>query len=141
MVQRILSFEPDGHIRQYEGNFQAWIEQVQRHETTASSLQADRRKAAARQPASSAGSGEKKPAKLRLKIDEKYELETIDQKVADLEADMNRIKAAMEEAASDYKRLQALNAELEETTARYDTAMNRWLYLQDLVERINQQTS
>jgi ATP-binding cassette subfamily F protein uup len=137
VVQRILSFEPDGHIRQYEGNFQAWLEQT-RHVQHADAQQADRKKATETLPVSSTGSGEKKLVKLRLKFDEKNDLATIDQQVADLEASMEKIKKSMEEAASDYVRLQALTAELEDAAARYETVMNRWLYLQDLVEQINQ---
>lgn len=143
VVQRILSFEPDGHIRQSEGNFQAWLEHENKNQLQsgkqATDKQSDAGLLSVARHAPSAGSDEKKPVKLHLKFAEKKDLETIDQQVAELETAMERIKRSMEEAASDYVRLQALTAELEETAARYETVMNRWLYLQDLVERINQQ--
>ena len=71
-----------------------------------------------------------------MKMSEKFEYETIDTRIADLEARIGRINAALDASASDYIRLQELTAELEAVTAEYDEVMARWLYLNELAELI-----
>ena len=134
VVDRILAFQPDGSIRQYEGDYQAYLDQSR---AAAADQQVQEKAVAARaKPVKPA-----KPAtnsKPRLKMSEKHELSTIDAQVAALESRLAEIHAGLAEAASDYIRLQALSAELESVTAEYDQAMERWLYLNELVEQIGQ---
>ena len=146
VAERILSFELDGQIRQYEGNYQAYREQQADRNEPAE--QADRAIASSkaspgvtaatttRQKASRAGS---ETSRLRLKMSEKLELETIDERIAELERQRVRLQAELDGAVSDYLRLQELTTQMESLTQTYDEAMDRWLYLTDLVERIEQQ--
>lgn len=143
VVDRLLVFEAEGQIQQYEGDFSAYLEQKQ--------AQLDRESMGNPPPASpaalanpataktAADSRSAKPASLKLKMSEKIELETIDTRVHELEAACDAIKHQMELAASDYVRLQALTEELNAATTAYEQAVERWYYLNELVEQIAQQ--
>jgi ATP-binding cassette subfamily F protein uup len=155
VVERILAFEPDGLIHQYEGDFEAYQEQVlsaaslQAPQTlqTAQTRQASQTKLdlqgkqapQAQQPRTA--NPDATPARIRMKMSEKIEYDTIDAKISDLEARRTQLQAALDKAASDYVRLQELTAQMEKITADYDEAMGRWLYLTELVEQIEQQKS
>ena len=144
VVERILAFEPDGLIHQYEGDFQAYQAQTQ----AAADLQAAQAaQAALSQPAKSAlvkgpasqDKAEQLPGRLRMKMSEKIELETIDARIADLETRREQIRVELDQSATDYIKLQELMLQLEKVTAEHDEAMSRWLYLNELVEKIQQQ--
>lgn len=149
VAERILSFEPGGLIRQYEGNYQAYREQ--RAEQAEQDEHAERTERAAGFSKVARGGTEGAPnrqrtsrtgadaARLRLKMSEKLELETIDERIAELERQRVRLQAELDGAVSDYVRLQELTTQMESLTQIYDEAMDRWLYLTDLVERIEQQ--
>ena len=147
VVDRLLAFEPGGQIQQYEGDFSAYQAQKQAELDRAglSNNRSTRPAAQARLSASPAeskttsGSRDAKPASLKLKMSEKIELETIDTRVHELEAACDDIKRQMELAASDYVRLQALTEELNAATTAYEQAVERWYYLNELVEQIAQQ--
>ena len=165
VVERILAFEPDGRIHQYEGNFQAYQEQALQTESNLAQQQQAQTSQQSRQtrpnlPSSQKGSPSSQQAgkqiqqtqqteqgkqaqqnpqqnpRARMKMSEKFEYETIDTRISDLEARIGRINAALDASASDYIRLQELTAELEVVTAEYDEVMARWLYLNELAELI-----
>lgn len=73
---------------------------------------------------------------LRFSFKEQREYETIDETIATLEAQAAAIDAQMEAAASDYVRLQELEQQKLEAQARLEQAMERWVYLNELAERI-----
>lgn len=141
VVERILAFEPDGLIHQYEGNYQAYQEQIE------SSVEPQRSQHAPFPqqpeleilPENESASGS--PARVRLKMSEKMELETIDGRIADLEKRQIKLQKELEQSATDYILLQELTAQMEALTAEYEAAMSRWLYLNELAEQIEQQLS
>ena len=148
VVDRILAFEPDGQIRQYEGDFSGYLElkreQSQLATESTSSKSAGNKPVASSQQAtagSPSDSRSPKSSKLKLKLSEKIELETIDARIAELEATCDDLKHQMDEAATDYIRLQALGVELAAATDALDQAMERWVYLNELLEQIEQQRS
>lgn len=73
---------------------------------------------------------------LRFSFKEQREYETIDETIAMLEAQAAAIDAQMGAAASDYVRLQELEQQKLEAQARLEQAMERWVYLNELAERI-----
>ena len=82
-----------------------------------------------------------RPQKLKFSFKEQREYDTIDQDIADLEA---RIAACDEQIAlnaSDYVRLQELTEEKSALEARLEEKTERWVYLNDLAERIAAQTA
>ena len=67
--------------------------------------------------------------------------DTIDADIAALEAKIAHCDAQIAESASDYLRLQELDAEKQQLSAELDGKMERWVYLNDLAERIAAQDS
>ena len=76
---------------------------------------------------------------MKFTFKEQKEYEEIDGRIADLEARLQACTRAMAAAASDYVRLQELEEEKERLSAALEEAEERWLYLQDLAERIARQ--
>ena len=60
-------------------------------------------------------------------------------KIAALEEAMADVDAQMSRAGSDYCRLQELAAKREKLSASLDEKMERWVYLNDLAEKIKAQ--
>ncbi|MDD2533304.1 MAG: ABC-F family ATP-binding cassette domain-containing protein [Eubacteriales bacterium] len=144
VVDRLLAFEPGGQIQQYEGDFSAYQERVQ-SQINRESLNQDRSSRSMAQinptPASaSADSRTVKPTMMKLKMSESIELDTIDVRIQEQESACNEIKRQMELVASDYVQLQKLTEELNVATAVYEQSVERWFYLKELVEQIEQQT-
>ena len=135
IAERILTFQPDGVIRQFEGNYQAHLEQIKAEEIQKTPVVAKVSPTRTEQAKSSRQSESVKP---RLKMSEKQELISIDGKVAELEERLSAIQAELAASGSDYLRLGQLADELAAVTAEYDKAMDRWLYLNELAEQTGQ---
>jgi len=113
-----------GEVLRYTGNWSDW--QAKRSEELSPEKYV-KPKAAQERP---------KEKKLRFSFSEQREFETIDADIAALEAELAAIAAEQEAACSDYIRLQELQAKHEETESRLDAKMERWVYLNDLNEKI-----
>lgn len=134
VVQEILAFGPDGEIREFHGDFQAYLTHMQ--EGSILTDQATRPKSEADTQAQPA---KRKPDKLRLTMQEMRDLETIDERVAGLEAQLVEIDLQIEAAATDYLRLGELGEEQSALQKELEEATERWLYLQEKSEAIDQQ--
>ncbi len=80
-----------------------------------------------------------RPRKLRFSFKEQQEFETIDEDIAALEAKVAACSAEIAKAASDYVRLQELLAKMELLKAELEVKTNRWVYLNELAEKIEAQ--
>ena len=86
--------------------------------------------AAAPQPAR-----EKAPVK-RFSFKEQRDFDTIDGVIAELEGKLSDLAKQIEANSADYEKVMALMAEQEQTQSALDTAMERWMYLQERYEEI-----
>ena len=77
--------------------------------------------------------------KLKFSFKEQREYEEIDGVIAGLEEKIAQTEALIAQNASDYAALQELTAEKEELEAQLTAKMERWVYLNDLAERIEAQ--
>jgi len=77
--------------------------------------------------------------RLKFTYKEQKEYETIDDDIAALEKDIERIDAEMSKCATDYGKLNDLSKEKAEKEKQLDEKMDRWVYLNDLAERIANQ--
>ncbi len=80
-----------------------------------------------------------RPKKLRFSFKEQQEFETIDGDIAALEANVAARSAEIAAAASDYVRLQELMAKMELLKAELEVKTERWVYLNELAEKIESQ--
>lgn len=76
---------------------------------------------------------------LRMSYKEQRDYETIDARMAALQEKLEEIDRQVQKHASDFVRLTQLGEEREKTQKELDEAEERWLYLTDLAERIEQQ--
>lgn len=86
-------------------------------------------------------SSQTKPRTKKLKFTylEQREFDTIDEVIADLESQIAEREAEIEASASQYARLSELMEEKAQLEQQLEEKMDRWVYLNDLAEKIAQQ--
>ena len=141
VADRILEFDGQGHIRQYEGGYTDYLEAHEKRFGTAPDMSLTNK--------TKADSGEKKnnskdwkqnrPVKLKFTFSEQKEFDTIDDDIAALEAKIEQIDADMMKFATDSGKLNDLMREKDAAESALEEKMDRWVYLNDLAERIEAQ--
>lgn len=81
-----------------------------------------------------------KSQKLKFSFKEQREYETIEDDITALETKISVCEAEIMEAASDYVRLQTLMAQKTAMESDLEAKTERWLYLNELAEKITEQT-
>ena len=117
-----------GDIRRYTGNWSDW----------AAKRQAEERAAAPEKPKAPAAERPRE-RKLKFSYKEQREFETIDEELAALEAQVAECQAAQERCGSDYVKLQELQAHQAELEQLLEEKTERWMYLNELKEKIDAQ--
>ena len=138
MVNRIFAFEND-RIVQYEGGFTDYYQSPRRPENQAKAAEAAAAAKAKAEAKAMADAGRGHQKKLAFSYKEKLEYETIDDDIAALEEKIASLEEEMQNCASQYARLTELTAEKEACEAQLEEKMDRWVYLNDLAERIANQ--
>ncbi|MDE7211629.1 MAG: ATP-binding cassette domain-containing protein, partial [Lachnospiraceae bacterium] len=147
---RIFAFEGDGKIRQYEGNFSDYKAACAARDAGTdgeanagnTSKKAKKSGDSATRPEAQASSKNtwRAPATtLKFSFKEQREFETIDGDIAALEEKISALDAQIAENASNYSRLTELSKEKEDAEAALEEKMERWVYLNDLAEKIRAQ--
>lgn len=77
-------------------------------------------------------------SQLRFTFREQRDFDTIEETIAQLEKKLDQLSQALAVNASNYTEVERIMAEQEETQARLDEAMERWMYLQDKYEQMQQ---
>lgn len=128
LAESIFEVRGDGEIHRFTGNWTDW--QAKRREADAPAPKAEKPKPAAERP---------RERKLKFTFKEQREFETIDDELAQLEADMAACQAEQETCGSDYVKLQELQARQAELETALEEKMERWVYLNELKEQIDAQ--
>jgi ATP-binding cassette subfamily F protein uup len=131
VADRIFSFEGNGIIRQYEGNYSDYSQSSHRQE----SLEDTGKSREARDKVNEKEEN-KKERPLKFTYKEQKEFDQIDGIIAVLEADIQRVTINMNEASSDFEQLQKLISEKEQLEKQLDEAIERWAYLNELAQEI-----
>ena len=131
LVDRIFAFEGNGILRQYEGGYTDYLETKLREEGPVLAK-------ASQTSTKATGKDWKKdrPTKLKFTYKEQKEYDTIDEDIAALEEKMEALDAEMMANATNSARLSELTAEKEKVEQQLEEKMERWVYLNDLAERI-----
>lgn len=135
-VRRIFAFEGNGVIRQSEGGYSDYLirlELEKPEEELPASVKKDERKADSKK---SWKGGEKK---LKFSFKEQREFETIDDDIAALEEKIEAADADILKNATNSAKLAELMAEKESLEQQLEEKMDRWVYLNDLNEQIQNQ--
>ena len=139
LMNHVFVLAGNGEVRHYTGGYADYCADVA----------AERQRLAAQQRLDSQplpNSSPKKPSggrshqeKLKFSFKEQREYEEIDGVIAGLEEKIAQTEVLIAQNASDYAALQELTSEKEELEAQLTAKMERWVYLNDLAERIEAQ--
>ena len=140
IVDRIFAFEGNGHLTQYEGGYTDYTEALARKggavsEGQSTAVGAEKKKSA------QADWKQNRPQKLKFTYKEQREFETIDDDIAALEELLEKLDKDMEANATNSVKLREIMEQKEKAQTDLDEKMDRWVYLNDLSERIEAQKS
>lgn len=140
LATRIFAFEGQGHLQQYEGGYLDYLQaRKRRHPQEEPSGRGKSLKEpgkgspAGQQPAKGRRNREEK---LKFTYKEQREYEAIDGEIAELEEKIGQLETEMMENATNSSRLSQLAAEKEQAEAELEEKMERWVYLNELSEKI-----
>jgi ATP-binding cassette subfamily F protein uup len=147
IADRIFAFEGDGEIVQYEGDYTTYMEKALEKGTFLAevngpaSTQGDRLSVSqnAQPKPDSRDTWKKREKKLKFTYNEQKEYETIDDDIASLEEEIGNLDEEMQTYASDYTKLRELSEKKETLENQLGEKMERWVYLNDLAEKIEAQ--
>ena len=124
VANKILAFE-EGGVREFFGNYTDYLDEKAFFQEQATLLEKEKEQASAKVE-------KVKEDKKRMSYFEKQEWATIEDEIADLEAKIEEIEAAMLENASDYGQLATLQRDLESANETLLEKYERYEYLSEL---------
>ena len=139
MADRLFAFEGEGHLVQYEGGYTDYREAFLRKQIPAEAAENKETKDAGAPKESIKTWKQNRQEKLKFTFKEKKEFETIDDDIAALEEKVERLDSEMMKNATNSGKLRELSEEKEAAEKELEEKMDRWVYLNDLAERIRQE--
>lgn len=143
IATRIFAFQEDGSLRQYEGGYTDYLNasalspeetlSTEKNENL-SSTEASLKKTVNR---NNWKNGQKK--KLKMTFAEQRDYEHIEEEIASLEEHIAQLEEEMLSSARDFVKLNEITEKKENLEAELAEKMDRWMYLEDLAERIRQE--
>lgn len=131
IARKILAFQTDGVIRHFVGNYTDY-QDYQNKQAEAIKPVTDKKKV----PDPNNDNERHKERPLKLSYKEQRELDGIDEVIAGVEHEIAENQRQIEQAGSDYLKLQELTEHQEELKQRLDELIERWAYLNERVEEI-----
>ena len=137
LMNHVFVLAGNGEVRHYTGGYADYRADVasERQRLAAQERQETLPNSAPKKPSG----GRSHQEKLKFSFKEQREYEEIDGVIAGLEEKIAQTEALIAQNASDYAALQELTSEKEELEVQLAAKMERWVYLNDLAERIEAQ--
>ena len=134
-VRRIFAFEGNGNIRQSEGGYSDYLIrlELEKPEEETETEKKDVAKTDAKK------SWKNQEKKLKFSFKEQREFETIDDDIATLESKIEDMDVKILANATNSAKLSELMQEKESLEQQLEEKMDRWVYLNDLNEQIQNQ--
>ena len=143
IVNRIFSFEGDGKVRQFEGGYSDYLIRKELEgldtEMSLKGHAAATEEQLTKGESSSKDTWKQRKPKLKFTYKEQREWETIEADIADLERSIGDLEREIGKSATNYTRLNELMEEKSAREAQLEEKMERWMYLNELVEQIEAQ--
>ncbi len=141
MAETILSYEGDGKIQHHVGNYSEYLEVLKLRELKAES---DIKENSNKSNSTSSQAfvpevDQKKRKNLKFSFKEQQEYEQIDQNIAEVEQELENLNESINQVGADYEQLQILTHQQLAVVAKLDMLMERWTYLTELAEEIEQE--
>ncbi len=129
VVNTILELPGDGsEVKEYNGGYSDYMAAKISEERNNSDDKKDEKKEIVEV--------REKTKKLKFSFKEEKEYATIDEDIATLEVKISYLENQLEKHATDYSKLQELMEEKQAAEEQLEEKMNRWIYLNDLAEQI-----
>ena len=125
IVEKVFVFEGNSKIVQYTGNYQYFksLKQEEEIEDKTPKIEKDRTTTRA----------------LKFSFNEQREWESIDEDIEGLENKIEEVDIDINKSATDYSKLEKLLEEKEKIEKQLEEKMERWIYLSELEEEIENQ--
>ena len=127
MADEIWELDGNGTVNRYNGNYSDYLEKIQQNVNMAEKPKKQTEKK------ERTFNGKRK---LKFSFKEQREFETIDDDIAELEQQIADTENEISKCSSDYVKLQELSEKKEVLENQLAEKMDRWVYLNDLAERI-----
>ncbi|BCN30256.1 multidrug ABC transporter ATP-binding protein [Anaeromicropila herbilytica] len=130
VVQRIFAFEGNGAVTQYEGGYTDYKIAMEAKDTPIdnSAVKEDKKEKQSYQ--------KPREAKLKFSYNEQKEYETIDEVISKIESEIEVTEKKILESSTDFVKLNEFMKKKEDLEKDLEYRMERWVYLNDLAERI-----
>lgn len=125
-ARRIFEFRPNGDVQEYLGNYADYLDKRKELE-----------RPAAEKTEKTEKSKPKNTGKTKMSYKDRYELEHIDDEIAELEQKLAALKEEQAQITSDFVRLQELSEQIETVSGALDAKEERWIELQEMAELEN----
>ena len=134
VVDRIFEFTGNGKLQQYEGGYTDYLDaKARRNDSVKQPVQTEKKE---KKKTSAQTWKQNRTVKLKFTFKEQKEFETIDDDIAKLEEKLEKLDEEIMKNATNSGKLNELTAEKEEAEALLEEKMERWVYLNDLAEKI-----
>ena len=133
VVDTIFEFRDGGELKQYSGGYSDYLEKRELDFELAQGVET--RKKPSESPEKARNS---KPAKLKFTFKEQRDYDAIESEIADLDARLSLLAEEIELYASNYEKLITLLEKKEKLEAEMSLKMERWVYLNELAEKIQE---
>lgn len=139
IATRIFAFEGNGTLKQYEGGYTDYLHASQAQmKVTDAGLPSTKENTVPNSKSVNRNNWkDNQQKKLKMSYKEQREYETIEDDIATLEEEIERLDSQILAAASDFVKLNDLSKQKEETEQQLSKKMDRWLYLEELNDKIN----
>lgn len=145
-MRRIFAFEGDGKIKQYEGGYTDYAlrkaAEREAEELQKKAEEQDKKGTPLSQPPAQQAAKTQRvrgPQKLKFTYQEQKDYDTIEADIAALEDQIKKLEADMSTVATDFVKLNKLTEEKEAAEKLLEEKLERWMYLEELAERIKAQ--
>lgn len=132
VVDRIFEFDGQGHLQQYEGGYTDYRQAKEKRNQSVENIETEKKE-------SGRDWKQNQQKKLKFTFKEQKEFEIIDDEIACIEERLEKIDEEMVANATNSFKLTELTKEKEEKEQLLEEKMDRWVYLNDLAERIEEQ--
>ena len=136
VADRILELDGNGHVSQYEGGYTDYLKAKVERGPQSTEASVSNTSAVKAKETRELKEWKQPSRKLKFTYKEQREYETIDDDIAALEQKLESIERQIEANATNSVKLRELMAEQEKTQALLDEKTERWVYLNDLAEKI-----
>lgn len=144
IAEKIFLLEGNGSVDRFEGNYSYYVDCLKNSSQNSPKINSEG--TGSHEPNSGGNNSRgiapktaipaEKARPLRFSYKEQREYEQIDSVISELESKISEIDTRIDAASADFERLQELLPEKKQLESKLEEAMERWVYLNELAEKI-----